>query len=67
MLNETGFCNLWINQDISNSTWFYISDSTWFNVNGTQRLLDKYLHNWSSAVDTDDKCYINRLFVLKLN
>ena len=54
LLNDTGFCNIWIRQEMS--------ESTWLNVNIEQRLLDQYIKKWRSDVDIGVKCYNYRLF-----
>ena len=53
-MNDTGFCNIWIRQEMS--------ESTWLNVNIKQRLLDQYIQKWGSDVDIGVKCYNYRLF-----
>ena len=50
----TGFCNIWIRQEMS--------ESTWLNVNIKQRLLDKYIQKWRSDCDIGVKYYNCRLF-----
>ena len=54
LLGDTGFCNIWIRQEMS--------ENTWFNVNIKQRLLDQYIQKWRSDVDIGVKCYNYRLF-----
>ena len=54
LLNDTGFCNIWIRQEMS--------ESTWLNVNIKQRPLDQYIQNWRSDCDIGVKCYNYRLF-----
>ena len=48
MLNDTGFCDIWIRK--------YISESTWLYVNEKQSLLDQYTQKWVSNADTGVKC-----------
>ena len=54
LLNDTGFCNTWIRQEMS--------ESTWINVNIKQILLDQYIQKWRSDVDIGVKCFNYRLF-----
>ena len=54
LLDDTGFCNIWIRQEMS--------ENTWLNVNIKQRLLDQYIQKWISDIDIGVKCYNYRLF-----